>query len=76
MLKNLFGRSSEDREVAKLRPVVAQINELEPEFEKMSADELRAVTVEFRSELNDSLHDRRQELAEARAEAQAEDDTD
>ncbi len=76
MLKNLFGRSNEDREVAKLRPVVAEINELEPEFEKMSADELRAVTTEFRSELNDELHARRQELAEARAEAQAEDDTD
>ncbi len=76
MLKNLFGRSNEDREVAKLRPVVAHINELEPEFEKMSADELRAITTEFRAELGESLQDLRQQLAAARTEAQAEDDTD
>src|SRR5512140_2491355 len=77
MLKNLFGnKSSEDRAVSKLRPVVAEINELEAEFEKMSADELRALTADFRSELKAELQDRRQLLAEARTEAQAEDDTD
>ena len=77
MLKNLFGnKSGEDRAVSKLRPVVAEINALEAEFEKMSADELRAVMAEFRSGFNAELQALRQELAEARAEAQAEDDTD
>jgi preprotein translocase subunit SecA len=77
MLKNLFGnKSGEDKAVSKLRPVVAEINELEAEFEKMSADELRAITTEFRSGFHAELDTLRQQLAEARAEAQAEDDTD
>ncbi|HET7378395.1 MAG TPA: preprotein translocase subunit SecA, partial [Anaerolineae bacterium] len=77
MLKNLFGgKSGEDRAVSKLRPIVAEINELEAEFEKMSADELRTVTTEFRAELNEELQARRQALDEARAEAQGENDTD
>ena len=43
----------------KLSPVVEKINELEPEFQKMTDEELRAKTVEFRSRLagEDDLDD-------------------
>ena len=37
--------------IKKLSPLVEEINELEPEFQKMSDDELRAKTEEFRSRL-------------------------
>ena len=46
-LNKLLGDSSE-REVKKLQPVVERINELEPEYERLTDDELRDKTVEFR----------------------------
>ncbi len=49
-LKSLFG-SSNDRYIKKLRKIVSKINALEPEFEKLSDEELRAKTGEFKSRL-------------------------
>ncbi len=40
-----------DREVGKLRPIVEKTNALEPEFERLSDEELRAKTAEFRRRL-------------------------
>ena len=48
----LFG-SANDRKVKAYRPRVAAINELEPAFAKLSDDELRAKTVEFRQRVAD-----------------------
>ncbi|WP_423066439.1 preprotein translocase subunit SecA [Devosia sp. CN2-171] len=48
--KAIFG-SANDRQVKKYLPRVAAINALEPEFEKLSDDELRAKTQEFRDQL-------------------------
>ncbi|MEX0785403.1 MAG: preprotein translocase subunit SecA, partial [Dehalococcoidia bacterium] len=58
MLKWLVGDSNE-REVKKLDPLVDAINDLEPAFESLSDDGLRAKTDEFRSRLGDgeSLND-------------------
>ena len=50
LARKLFG-SSNDRRLKGYRPKVAAINALEPEFEALSDDELRAKTVEFRAEL-------------------------
>ena len=50
-LKKLLGTSHE-REVKKLRPRVAAINELEPRIEKLTDDELRAKTAEFKEKLD------------------------
>ncbi len=49
----LFSRltDSNEKQLKKLEPVVAQVNELEPEFEKLSDDELRAKTDEFKTRL-------------------------
>ncbi len=49
-LKSLFG-SSNDRYIKKLKKIVSKINALEPEFEKLSDDELRGKTQEFKSRL-------------------------
>ncbi len=50
LAKKIFG-SSNDRYLAKLRPNIEAINALEPEFEKLSDDALKAKTQEFRDRL-------------------------
>jgi len=40
---------SNERELKRLQPVVNKINELEPEFERLTDDELRAKTNEFKA---------------------------
>jgi preprotein translocase subunit SecA len=49
LLKQVF--DSNEREIARLRKKVERITALEPEMEKLSDDELRAKTVEFRERL-------------------------
>src|SRR6516165_4345541 len=49
VMKSIFG-SSNDRRLKGYRPRVVAINALEPEFEALSDDELRAKTAEFRAE--------------------------
>ena len=51
----LFSRlaDSNEKELRRLQPLVDKINELEPDFESLSDEELRAKTSEFRSRLKD-----------------------
>ena len=49
-LSNIFG-SSNDRYLARLKPTVEKINALEPEFEALDDDGLKAKTKEFRDRL-------------------------
>ena len=51
-LKTLFG-SRNDRILKELSPVVGRVNKLEPEFQKLSDEQLRAKTQEFRKRLED-----------------------
>ena len=54
MLKGLFRKiigDADQRQIARLQIVVEQINALEPEFEALSDDQLRAKTDTFRSRL-------------------------
>ncbi len=57
-LSKLAGDSNE-KELAQLEPLVEAINELEPEFERLSDEQLRAKTSEFRDRLqkDESLED-------------------
>jgi preprotein translocase subunit SecA len=48
---SILGDSNE-RELNRLKPTVDKINALEPQFEKLSDDELRAKTAEFKARLN------------------------
>ncbi|MDY6912659.1 MAG: preprotein translocase subunit SecA, partial [Chloroflexota bacterium] len=57
-LTSIFGDSNEN-ELKRLQPIIDRINALEPEFEGLSADDLKAKTEEFRNRLNsrESLED-------------------
>ncbi len=50
LVRKVFGTRN-DRQVKKMRPMVARINELEPRFTKKSDQELAARTVNFRERL-------------------------
>ena len=50
VLTMIFG-SKHERDVKAMRPLVAQINALEPQVSALSDDELRAKTEEFRARL-------------------------
>ncbi|TCK02986.1 preprotein translocase subunit SecA [Marinobacterium mangrovicola] len=52
LLKKVFG-SKNDRELKRMGRIVKQINALEPEFEKLSNEELKALTESFRKRLAD-----------------------
>ena len=51
LFKAIFG-SKNDRDVKKIRPVVARINEFEAGLQKLSDDELRAKTAAWKEELS------------------------
>ena len=79
MLKNFLSRVMGDpseREVSRLKPIVEEINSLEPEFQAMSEADLRALTDEFRAQVADSTVNERQRLADLRAEMSTEEDAE
>jgi preprotein translocase subunit SecA len=51
LIKNIFGTSHE-RELRRLQPLVARINDLEPQFKKKSDAELQAMTGQFYARLD------------------------
>jgi len=58
MLKNfvkIFGGDPNKKVIEKLSDIVMEINSLEPQFEALSDDELRAKTDEFRARVADSV---------------------
>jgi preprotein translocase subunit SecA len=50
-----FGGDPNKKEIEKTTEIVAQVNALEPDFEKLSDDELRAKTDEFRARLTKEI---------------------
>ncbi len=67
MLKNLYYKITGDpneKEIKALQPLVAQINALEPEFEKLSDEALAAKTDEFRARFHEAVDDERQAFDE------------
>jgi len=51
-LKKVFGTKNE-RELKRMRPIVARINELEPRFQQMSDEEMHGLKAAFRQRLRD-----------------------
>ncbi len=49
-LTKVFG-SKHERDIKRMQPTVAAINDLEPEIEKLSDDQIRAKTAEFRQQI-------------------------
>ena len=78
LLGKIFGTKNE-REVKRLQPRVDAINALEPEIQKLSDDQLRAKTAEFRARIQERLSsiadepeadpDRQKEIEAERSEA-------
>jgi preprotein translocase subunit SecA len=55
-MRSFFSRllgDSNDRELQDINPIVTEINELEPEFEAMSQDEIRQLIADMREEYED-----------------------
>lgn len=50
LAKKIFGTEN-DRKLKKLRPIVARINALEPEFERLTDDQLKLKTDEYKQRL-------------------------
>ncbi len=57
MFKKIFGAfiDSNEKEIDKLKPVIAKINDLEPEYEKLSAEELKNKTAEFKARIAQAI---------------------
>ncbi len=71
MIKNLYTKITGDpneKEIQRLLPAVEKIGALEPELQKLSDDQLRAKTGEFKKRITDALAGSRQRVAEMRAE--------
>ncbi|MGE3610198.1 MAG: preprotein translocase subunit SecA [Bacteriovoracaceae bacterium] len=52
MMRKIFG-TKQDRDIKALKPILDQINSLEPKFKAMSDDELKSQTAIFKSRLNE-----------------------
>jgi len=57
IVKKFIG-SKNDRELKRIRPLVGRINEQEAGFQKLSDDELRAKTEEFKARIEDARKQR------------------
>src|SRR3989475_1937115 len=58
VLTKVFG-SSNERFVKSIQPAIAKINEFEPSIQKLSDDELRAKTIEFKERVAEAVKDAR-----------------
>jgi preprotein translocase subunit SecA len=56
VLTKVFG-SSNERFLKSIRPTIAQINELEPQVQKLSDDQLRERTASFQAQIADAVKD-------------------
>ncbi|MCS7039214.1 MAG: preprotein translocase subunit SecA [Anaerolineae bacterium] len=65
MLRNLLTKvvgDPNEKELKRIQPLVAEINALEPEFQRMSDEELAAQTVQFRQRIREETAELRREL--------------
>ena len=77
MLKGLLTKVLGDpnvKELKRLQPIVEQINALEPRFEKMSDEELRALTASFKEKIATATAELKANLAELENELDRETD--
>jgi preprotein translocase SecA subunit len=65
-IKKVVGTKNE-REIKRIRPLVEGVNALEPAYQNLTDDELRAKTEQFKHRLQESTAALRKELAEAEA---------
>jgi preprotein translocase subunit SecA len=70
VFKRLFGGliDSNEKEISRLESIVKTINELEPEYERLSPEELRSKTAEFKEQIVEATSDLREDVEKARLE--------
>jgi preprotein translocase subunit SecA len=66
VLKKLFG-SKHDKDVRILRPLVDEINAFSEQYQKLSDEELKGKTAEFRERLREAIREPEEKLSAARA---------
>jgi preprotein translocase subunit SecA len=79
MLKNLIKKvvgDPHEREVKRLQPLVAEVNDYYEQYASLTDDQLRAKTEEFRERIADATADVREELEGLRARKRASEDAD
>jgi preprotein translocase subunit SecA len=77
MLKSILTKvvgDPNEKELNRLGPVVEEINALEPEFEKLSDGELRALTAQFKAQIVEATADLKSQLQEQQRELAEETD--
>ena len=67
VFKKLIGGDSNEREMKKLDPLVAEINELAERYQHLSDDELRAKTAEFKAQIREAVAPVEEEQVDVRA---------
>ncbi len=70
MIKNIFYKVTgdpNDKEIKRLQPIVEEVNSLEPEYERLSDDELAHKTEEFRADFTEAAADKGRELEDLRS---------
>lgn len=75
LLHKLIG-SKNDRELKRIRSLVAEINQLEADLASLDVDGLRAKTDEFRNRIADATHPVRTQMTEAQERARTTEDED
>src|SRR5918999_3529665 len=58
VLTKVFG-SSNERFLKSIRPIVEEVNALEPEIQKLSDEQLRERTAKFKAQIQDAVKDTR-----------------
>ena len=66
----LFGGNKSEKDVEKIRPLVAKTNEYFAAYQQLTNDELRAKSVEFRSRIQEHVKDINAEIATRKGEAE------
>ena len=74
-LKKIFGTKS-DRDLKGLNPILHEIQDVYTEIEKLTTDELRAKTLEFKVRIKDAVNDKEQRIAEIKEQISADYDMD
>jgi preprotein translocase subunit SecA len=79
MLRNLLTKvvgDPNEKELKRIQPLVAEINALEPEFRRMSDEELAAQTAQFRQRIREETAELRRELERLYLEREKAEDLD
>ncbi|MGN6719884.1 MAG: preprotein translocase subunit SecA, partial [Candidatus Binatia bacterium] len=67
LIKKIVGTKN-DREIKRIRPYVEQINALEPDYEKLTDDDLKALTEKFKTGISEAVAGLKRELDELQTE--------